>query len=104
MNTNTNPDDAKLSALLRQSRSSPPLPPRFQENVWRRIEDSEATMKSDTWLDVLAALVLRPRLALAVATLLVMAGALFGAREGNRMAQQDAQTQYMTAVAPVAMR
>jgi hypothetical protein len=104
MNTNTNPDDAKLSALLRQSGSSPSLPPRFQENVWRRIEDSEATMKSDTWLDALAALVLRPRFALVAATVLVMAGALLGVREGNLMARQDAQTQYMTAVAPVAMR
>jgi len=104
MNTNTNPDDAKLSALLRQSRSSPPLPPRFQESVWRRIEESEAAIRSDTWLDALAALILRPKFALIAATILLITGALFGAREGNRMAQQDAQTQYMTAVAPVAMR
>jgi len=99
-----NPEDTKLREVLRVARPSPSLPPRFQENVWRRIEDSEATVKSDSWLDILAAQVLRPRLALVVATLLVMAGALFGAREGNRMAQKDAQTQYMTAVAPVAMR
>ncbi len=103
MNTNTNPDDAKLSALLRQSRVSPSLPPRFQEDVWRRIEDSEAPLKSETWLDALAALVLRPRFALVAATVLVMAGALLGAREGDRMAQTDAQAQYIAAVAPPAM-
>ena len=99
-----NPEDTKLSALLRQSRQSPSLPPRFQENVWRRIEDSEASVKSDTWLDALAILLLRPRFALAAATVLVIMGALFGAREGSRMAQQDAQAEYMTAVAPADMR
>jgi hypothetical protein len=103
MNTNINPDDMKLSALLRQSRPSPSLPLRFQENVWRRIEDSEASVKSDAWLDALAALVLRPRFALIAAAVLVMAGALLGVREGDRTAQIDAQAQYMTAVAPPAM-
>jgi len=103
MNTNINPDDVKLSALLRQSRSSPSLPPRFQEKVWRRIEDADAPVKSESWLDALAALVLRPRFALIAATVLVMTGALFGVREGNRMAQTDAQAQYLTAVAPPAM-
>ncbi|MGO8767116.1 MAG: hypothetical protein ACLQSR_18525 [Limisphaerales bacterium] len=104
MNANTNPDDAKLSALLRESRSSPPLPPRFQENVWRRIEDAEAPVKSASWLDALAALVLRPRFALVTASMLVMAGALIGVRAGDHLAQQDAQAQYITAVAPAAMR
>jgi hypothetical protein len=99
-----NPDDTKFREVLRTARPSPSLPPHFQENVWRRIEDAEASVKSDTWLDMLAALVLRPRFALIIAAMLVMTGALFGAREGNRMAQQDAQAQYMTAVAPATMR
>jgi hypothetical protein len=95
-----NPDDIKLREALRAVRPSPSLPPRFQENVWRRIEDAEASVKSDTWLDAFAALILRPRFALVAAAVLVMTGALIGAREGNRMAQQDAQAQYMAAVAP----
>lgn len=99
-----NPEDAKLSALLRQSRISPSLPPRFQENVWRRIEDAEAKVKPDTWLDLLAALVLRPKFAMAIAVVLVVAGAAFGARQGDRLARQDAQSEYMTAVAPPALR
>jgi hypothetical protein len=104
MKEKINPDDAKLSALLRQSRSSPSLPPRFQENVWRRIEDSEAAMKPDTWLDALAALVLRPRLAAITLAILVMAGALLGVREGSQMAQRDARSQYISAVTPIALR
>lgn len=104
MKDKINPDDTKLSGLLRQSRSSPSLPPRFQENVWRRIEDSEAAMKPDTWLDALAALVLRPRLAVIAAVALVTIGALLGVREGNQMAQQDARSQYISAVAPEPLR
>jgi len=104
MNEKIDPDDARLSALLRQSRSSPALPPRFQQNVWRRIEDSEAPVKPDTWLEALAALILRPRFALVAATVLLIMGALFGAREGSLVAQRDAQAQYLSAVAPPAMR
>lgn len=104
MKEKINPDDAKLSALLRQSRSSPSLPPRFQESIWRRIEDSEAVVRPDNWLDALAALVLRPRIALVAAAVLVMAGTLFGALQGDRTAHRDAQTQYMSAVAPATMR
>ena len=61
-------------------------------------------MKPDTWLDALAALVLRPRLAVITVAILVIAGALFGIRQGDRLAQQDAQSQYISAVAPVALR
>ena len=104
MKEKINRDDARLSALLRQSRSSPSLPPRFQENVWRRIEDSEAAIKPDTWLDVLAALVLRPRFAAIAVAVLVIAGTLLGVKEGNQMAQQDARSQYISTVAPIALR
>jgi hypothetical protein len=99
-----NPDDTKFREVLRAARPSPSLPPHFHESVWRRIEDAEASVKSDTWLDALAALVSRPRFALVAATMLVMTGVLLGAREGNRMAQKDAKAQYITAVAPVTMR
>jgi hypothetical protein len=118
MKENMNPDpgfakgsaeasDAKLSALLRKSRFSPALPPRFQENVWRRIENAEAPVSSRpslSWLDALAALVLHPRFALVTATALVVAGALLGARAGDLAANQTARAQYLTAVAPPAMR
>ena len=104
---NTDPADAKLSTLLRASRTAPALPPRFQEGVWRRIEDADAPAQSTggmAWLDALAALVLRPRLALATATVLMVAGALLGGREGSQMAKQDAQARYLAAVAPHSLR
>ena len=111
---NVNPDpgsaeasDLKLGALLRASRASPALPPRFHEGVWRRIEKAAAPAKSNggiAWLDALAALVLRPRLALATAAVLMVAGALLGVRDGNQMAHQDAQARYLAAVAPQSLR
>ena len=111
-NINPNPgsagaSDAKLGALLRASRVSPALPPRFHEGVWRRIEKAAAPAKSNggiAWLDALAALVLRPRLALATAAVLMVAGALLGVRDGNQMAHQDAQARYLAAVAPHSLR
>ena len=111
---NINPDpgfaeasDTKLGALLRESRISPALPPRFQEGVWRRIEDAAAPVKATggiTWLDALVTLVLRPRFALATATVLIVAGALLGVRDGNQMAHQDAQARYLAVVAPNSLR
>jgi len=104
---NINPEDTKLSTLLRASRVAPALPPRFQEGVWRRIEEADSRLKSTgnlTWLDALAALVLRPRFALASASVLIVAGMLMGAREGSQMASQDAQARYLAAVAPSSLR
>ena len=108
-NINLGPDasDAKLGALLRESRVSPALPPRFQEGVWRRIEDASAPAKATggiAWLDALAALVLRPRLAMATAAVLMVAGALLGVRNGSQMAHQDAQARYLAVVAPNSLR
>jgi len=106
-NENTNPEDARLATLLRESRVAPTLPPRFQESVWRRIEEAEAPAKAGGgtgWLESLAALMLRPRFALAAAAVLIVAGALLGAREGGQMAKQDARARYLAAVAPNSLR
>jgi hypothetical protein len=100
---NSNPSDAKISALLRTARVTPSLPPRFQENVWRRIEDAGAPVQAGSWLDAFANLILRPRFALAAVTILVCAGALFGAHSGARSARQEAQMRYLEAVAPVSL-
>jgi hypothetical protein len=104
---NTNPTDAKLGALLRASRVSPALPPRFQEGVWRRIEEAAAPVKSSdsiAWLDALAALMLRPRLAFATVATLALAGVLLGTYQGTQVARQDAQTRYLAVVAPNSLR
>jgi len=80
----------------------PSLPPRFQENVWRRIEKADAKSAA-TWLDVLAGWLLRPRLAVAVAAVLVVTGLGLGWNNGERLARNDAQARYLSAVAPIAL-
>ena len=104
MQQNMNSNDTRLSELLRKSRVSTPLPPRFQENVWRRIEGVEAPAKPVSWLDAFAALVLRPRFACVTVAALMLAGVLLGVREGTQVAKQDAQARYVARVAPNALR
>ena len=102
---NLDANDAKLSALLRQSRPAPSLPPRFQEGVWRRIEESEAPAAvQHSWLDALALKILRPRFALAAAIVLILTGSLTGAREGRQAARANAQGRYVASVAPNSLR
>lgn len=98
------PDDAPVSALLRQARVAPGLPPQFQQNVWRRIEDAEAPVPPASWLDALANLILRPRFALAATAVLLLAGVSAGTLEGRQLARHDAQMNYLASVAPRAAR
>lgn len=96
-------DEQKLGKLLRKARVAPLLPPRFQQNVWRRIENEEArpgTSPGSSWLDAFAVWVLRPRLAFAVAALLVLTGVGIGWSNGQQRGQDDAQNRYLAAVAP----
>jgi hypothetical protein len=115
MKENMNPDpgssrgsaeasDTKFSGVLRAARPSPSLPPRFQENVWRRIEDAESPAKFGSLLDALAALVLRPRFAYATVAMLVLAGVLLGTYQGAQSAKQTEQARYLAAVAPDSLR
>jgi hypothetical protein len=99
-----NSQDLKLQELLRGNRPTPALPPRFRQNVWRRIETAEAPGKTGSWLDALAALVLRPRFAVAIAVLLLLAGTIAGMAEGRQFARHDARMDYLAAVAPHAAR
>ena len=115
MKENMNPDpgstkgsaaagDTRFREVLRAARPSPSLPPRFQENVWRRIEDAEAPVKSGSWLDAFAALILRPQFAYATVTALVLAGVLLGTYSGAQSAKQAEQARYLAAVAPNSLR
>lgn len=97
-------DDKKLQELLQAGRPAPTLPPRFQQNVWRRIEDAEASAKPVSWLDALATLVLRPRFAMAMAAIVLCAGALAGTLEGRQVARHEAQMNYLASVAPHSAR
>ena len=95
-----NAEDQKLSGLLREARLSPLLPPRFQQNVWRRIEDAEAPAPAESWLDALAALIVRPRFAMSAAAVVLLAGVLAGTLEGRQVARHEAQMNYLASVAP----
>ena len=107
MNTpNQEPADGKLSSLLRASRPSPGLPPRFQEGVWRRIEQPDsarAPVAGLNWIDALALWLMKPRFALAGVAALVLAGVLLGSIEGATQARQHAQERYLAAVAHPAL-
>jgi hypothetical protein len=103
---NLNPDDRKFGALLRESRVSPSLPPRFQEGVWRRIENADRDIVADNfpWLEGLLRRVLRPRLALATVAALMLLGVLLGVREGAETARHADQARYLDAVAHSVLR
>jgi hypothetical protein len=104
MKDNMNSNDSKLTALLRESRLSPSLPPRFQQNVWRRIRDAESPVKSESWLDALTVLILRPRFAFATVAVLLFAGVLLGTHEGLQAVHHDAEARYLALVAPNPLR
>jgi hypothetical protein len=104
---NFNPHEARLEELLREARATLSLPPRFQDNVWRRIESAEARTVSageSIWFDGLVGWLLRPRLAFAVATVLVLTGVGLGWSRGEQLARHDAQARYLAAVAPNSLR
>lgn len=93
-----------LSQLLQEARPSPELPPRFSEQVWRRIETAEAAAQPGSWLDQMAGWLLRPKLALAGVALLLGAGILLGTHAGTQTAQHTAQLRYLASVAPDSVR
>ena len=108
MKTNSQPpEDAKLSALLRESRLALDLPPGFQDAVWRRIERAEKpapAWPATDWLDALAAWFLRPRRALATAAVVLLLGLSLGIARGAGQANDLAKERYLDSVSPPALR
>lgn len=97
-----NPEDQKLSALLKGAKPAPALPPRFQEHVWRRIE--RVSERPASWMDTLAAMILRPRIAWATAMVLLVSGVLLGVYHGGQTTRHDDLGRYLAEVAPTAWR
>ena len=98
-----NPDDAKLSALLKESHASEGLPPRFQEGVWRRIERQEvpADTRPQGWLNRWAALWLRPQWVAALLAVCLLAGAVSGMRLGKERVKRLERARYLQSVNPL---
>lgn len=104
MNNETHqPDDAKLCALLHTSRPSPKLLEGFQNAVWRRIERSPSRGRDAQpfeWLDLAAAWLVRPRLALAGIAVLLVIGTSLGLVQGSSLANELAKQRYIASVGP----
>lgn len=93
-----------LETLLREARPAPPLPPRFQQAVWRRVETEEPApvLKPSPFglLERWAERLLLPPFALASLALLLAAGGLTGFISSTDAVKQQAQERYLSAVAP----
>ncbi len=101
------PDDGKLRALLRESRTAPELPPGFQKAVWRRIEQAETPadiLSATDWLDRLASWLLRPGRAFATAAAMLVLGISLGIAQGASHARDVAKARYLESVSPPALR
>lgn len=96
--------DARLSALLKTWMVDAPVPPRFQQNVWRRIESQETR---GSWLNELRQLFERhlARPVLVGSYLLLLLGVGLGtgyvqARQANSHLRDTLQSRYMQSVDP----
>ncbi len=99
-------NDAPLRAMLREWRVTTPLPPRFQEQVWRRIEKADTRTESVSWsalVNWLVSVTTRPALAVAYATVLLFAGLGAGywhARETTANWDRTLAQRYVQAIDP----
>ena len=74
--------DEALRGVLREWRVDPPLPPRFQEQVWQRIRRAENEAGSVPWTGLsrfLERAWLRPRIAFACLSVFLALGMAAGA-------------------------
>jgi hypothetical protein len=101
-------NDEKLSRLLRESKADAPLPPRFQEGVWRRIESSaSARVRQVSWGDMFAhwlgAILPRPAMATAYIAVLLTIGITVGwaqAQQTNARVKADLSERYVSVLDP----
>jgi len=100
------PSDETLRQALCQWKVDAHLPPRFQEQVWRRIERTEAQVQVPAWVRLwqrLNAALARPSLAVSYVTLLLLAGLLAGywqARLTRTQAEENMGARYVQLVSP----
>lgn len=99
-------DERPLTGLLREWKVESTLPPRFNEQVWRRIERDEAPAGLNAWALILNRLVqafARPSLAVSYVTVLLLAGLAGGylqARAGTEHAYETLSVRYVQMVDP----
>ena len=97
------PDE--LDNLLREWRVTEPLPPRFQDRVWRRIESANPRGVTlwelfKTWTEQTFA---RPAVAIVYVTALVVMGTIFGLRQAqteSTRVQHQLEARYVQSIDP----
>lgn len=107
-NPSSNERDPALRAVLREWAVTEPLPPRFQAQVWKRIESAEAlpVTSGSPWTcltDWVNALLPRPAFALACATVLLLVGGAAGwaqARHEAGHVGDELEARYLRVVDP----
>lgn len=105
---NSNENYVPLRALLKEWKQEASLPPRFQEQVWRRIEHSEVTpvptvSLATVFANWLTNLLPRPALAAAYVAVLLVVGASVGwsqARQETARVSGELSARYAQAVDP----
>jgi hypothetical protein len=81
MKTNSDPNDEALRKVLKEWRTDAPLPPRFQEGVWRRIERTQVTTTHSVWKVIahwIGTVLPRPVLAASYVAILLAVGVTAG--------------------------
>ena len=100
-NPQPTPDDHSLRRLLREAHPQAELPPRFQQEVWSRIQAAERGMpESRSFLESFLTLFFRPAIATAGLASLMLAGGFLGGRAGESRSQERAQARYIATVSP----
>jgi hypothetical protein len=106
MNT-PQPNDDQLKAALKQWNVSAPLPPRFQEGVWRRIEQAELISSQPSWfanaLAVIDRLFARPALSYSYVLVLLALGLAAGYVKTQKDAEgfrSELASRYVQAIDP----
>lgn len=98
-------NDTQLEALLQEWRVTSSLPPRFSEQVWKRIERAEVPSISvveavQAWFAMTFA---RPAFAVAYVSVLVMAGVALGFFQANQKAgewERQLEARYVQSIDP----
>jgi len=103
---NTNEQDVRLDVLLHEWKADAALPPRFQEEVWRRIAHADTPVRIPWWAELwqlLEAAFRRPALAVVYVTVLLLVGfgaGLMQAREKASQVDHTLEARYLQSVDP----
>ena len=106
MKTKLEPNEASLSRSLQQWQVTTPPPPRFQEEVWKRIEQEEAGEAASfrrALRNAVEKLLARRRLAFAYLTMALATGLVLGswqAREQASVVDTSLGQRYVQSVDP----